>query len=133
MHSRDFTLVILSPWYKPFACRTAMLLSWNTNYVSYFYDKQLPCLHVLPPHILHITHLSLMYYLPIIKTLQLEYKLQESRCLFCLAHYYILRAWHIVRPWEICVRLMGLPKLTNKNTSCLVKFKFQIKSKFFLV
>lgn len=49
------------------------------NDVSYLSDKQLPSLYASPPHILHIIHLHLVYYLPKIKIPQLEYKIQEGR------------------------------------------------------
>ena len=38
-----------------------MLLACNMNDVSYLFDKQLPCLSVSPPHILHITPLHLKH------------------------------------------------------------------------
>ena len=38
-----------------------MLLACNINDVSYLFDKQLPCLSVSSPCILHITHLHLKH------------------------------------------------------------------------
>lgn len=109
---------------KLFSWRTAMLLTWNVNDVSYLFDKQLPCLHASLPHILHITHLHLKHYLSVIQIPQVEYKLHIGMSFFCLVHCYVLRAWHIVRPQKIFAELTELPNLANENIRCLVKFAF---------